>query len=354
MKIKISSLVSILSVVFLCSPVATQAQYETQNNNYGVSGGNINDITRSFCCSGTLGSLVTGGGTFYILSNNHVLARQDQAAVGEAISQPGLIDNGCQAPRTVATFTAAPHLGSNVDCAIAALRSGTMNTTGAIQGLNGGTGATAPSTTTMAATVGMAVQKSGRTTGHQTGNVGSINTSVNVQYQLQCGKGKKYTVSYTNQVVINSTTFSAGGDSGSLILTNTSCAHPVALLFAGSSSDTIGNPIRDVLNALGTAGHPVTFVGQNCTGPSSPQEGAQSFQLPQQALDRASKVLEQNRHELMSGPAVLGVGLGALEDNSVPAVVVYVDKTSATMPQLPVQIDNVPVRIKMTDPFIAY
>jgi hypothetical protein len=56
----------------------------------------------------------------------------------------------------------------------------------------------------------------------------------------------------------------------------------------------------------------------------------------------------------MSGPAVLGVGLGALEDNSVPAVVVYVDKTSATMPQLPVQIDNVPVRIKMTDPFIAY
>src|ERR1043166_6921632 len=99
MKIKISSLVSILSVVFLCSPVATQAQYETQNNNYGVSGGNINDITRSFCCSGTLGSLVTGGGTFYILSNNHVLARQDQAASGEDISQPGLADNHCQSNR---------------------------------------------------------------------------------------------------------------------------------------------------------------------------------------------------------------------------------------------------------------
>ena len=354
MKIKISSLVSILSVVLVCSPILTQAQYQTLNNSYGVSGGNINDITRSFCCSGTLGSLVTGGGTLYVLSNNHVLARQDRAAAGEDISQPGLIDNGCQPPRIVADFTAAPHLGNNVDCAIAALRPNTMNTTGAIQGLNGGTGAQPPSTTTMNPSVGMAVQKSGRTTGHTTGNVGSTNTSVNVQYQLQCGKGRKYTISYTNQVVINGSGFSAGGDSGSLILTNTTCAHPVALLFAGSSSDTIGNPIGDVLSALGGVGHPVSFVGQTCTGPNSPQQGAQSFQLPQQALDRASRVLEQNRHDLMSRPAVLGVGLGALEDNSAPAVVVYIDKTSSAQPQLPAQVDNVPVRVIMTDPFIAF
>jgi hypothetical protein len=51
---------------------------------------------------------------------------------------------------------------------------------------------------------------------------------------------------------------------------------------------------------------------------------------------------------------VLGVGLGALEDNSAPAVVVYVDKTSQARPQLPDQVDNVPVRIVMTDPFVAY
>ena len=333
-------------------PMVTQAQYQGQDNNYGVSGGNVNDITRSFCCSGTLGSLITAGGVKYILSNNHVLARQDQAAAGEAISQPGLIDNGCRPPRTVADFTAAPHLGTNVDCAIAALRSGTMNTTGFIEGLNGTGGV--PSSSVATPTVGMAVQKSGRTTGHSTGTIGSTNTSVNVQYQLQCGKGKKYTVSYTNQVVINSSTFSAGGDSGSLILTNTSCAHPVALLFAGSSSDTIGNPIGAVLSGLASIGYSATFVGQTCTGPSSPQSGAQSFQLPQQAMERASRVLEQNRHDLMSAPAVLGVGLGALEDNSAPAVVVYVDKTSPAKPQLPVQVENVPVRIIMTDPFVAY
>jgi hypothetical protein len=48
------------------------------------------------------------------------------------------------------------------------------------------------------------------------------------------------------------------------------------------------------------------------------------------------------------------VGLGALEDNSAPALVVYVDKTSPAKPQLPAQVDNIPVRIIMTDPFIAF
>ena len=80
----------------------------------------------------------------------------------------------------------------------------------------------------------------------------------------------------------------------------------------------------------------------------------QSFDLPQQALDHASKVLEQNRHDLMSRPGVLGVGLGATEDNSAPAIVVYVDKTSPVQPQLPSQVDRVAVRVIFTDPIIAY
>ena len=357
-KFKIYLAASILTVAFVCPPATTKGAappnpYQTRNMRFGVSGGNINDITRNYCCSGTLGALVTAGGTQYILSNNHVLARQDQAAAGEDISQPGLIDNGCAVATIVADYTAAPQLGAaNVDCAIAAVRAGTMDSSGFIEGLNGTGGQ--PSTSTAAPIVGMAVQKSGRTTGHTTGTINSTNTSVNVQYQLKCGQGRKYTISYTNQVVINSTTFSTGGDSGSLILTNTSCAHPVALLYAGSSSSTIGNPISNVLSALTGVGYSVSFVGQNCTGPGSPQSGAQSFHLPQQALDHASRVLEQNRHDLMSRPAVLGVGLGALEDNSTAAVVVYVDKTASMTPQLPAQVSGVPVRIIMTDPFIAF
>jgi hypothetical protein len=113
--------------------------------------------------------------------------------------------------------------------------------------------------------IGLSVAKSGRTTGFTTGMVGSINTSVNVQYQKGCGKGKKFVVSYINQVVINSTTFSAGGDSGSLILTNDLCHQPVALLYAGSSTSTIGNPIGEVLSKVGSSlGRAVSFVGAPC------------------------------------------------------------------------------------------
>ena len=347
---KKKSLVFILTTIFVCTAHLTQAQYTTRNMHLGVSGGNIKDHTQSFCCSGTLGSLVTNGATQYILSNNHVLARQDRAAAGEDISQPGLIDNNCRPATIVADFTKAVTLGQNVDCAVAALRAGTMDSTGFIEGFAG-----PPSSTTASPSVGMAVAKSGRTTGHTTGTIGSINTSVSVQYQIKCGQGRTYILSYTNQVVINSSTFSAGGDSGSLITTNDGCYHPVALLFAGSSSSTIGNPIGEVLTKLSAVlGSSLTFVGTNCTASPFQQVGAQSFQLPQQALDRANRVLEQNRNDLMSRPAVLGVGLGALEDNSAPAIMVYVDKTSSLTPEVPAQIDNVPVRLIMTDPFIAF
>ena len=58
---------------------------------FGSSGGNVNNIGKSFCCSGTLGSLVkNSSGVEYILSNNHVLADTDQAAPGQNISQPWL------------------------------------------------------------------------------------------------------------------------------------------------------------------------------------------------------------------------------------------------------------------------
>ncbi|HEU0207358.1 MAG TPA: hypothetical protein VFQ78_00125 [Candidatus Udaeobacter sp.] len=349
-KSKISSLAFILTTIFICAPQLTQAQYQTRNMHFGVSGGNIKDHSQFYCCSGTLGSLVTDGTAQYVLSNNHVLARQDRAAVGEDISQPGLVDTGCSPSTRVADFTKAVTLGNNVDCAVAAVRTGTMDSTGFIEGYGG-----PPSKTIVSPSVGLAVAKSGRTTGHTTGTIGSTNTSVAVQYQIKCGTGRTYILNYTNQVVINSTTFSMGGDSGSLITTNDGCYHPVALLFAGSSNTTIANPISEVLTKLNAAlGRTLTFVGTNCADAPFRQAGAQSFQLPKQALDQASRVLEQNRQDLMGRSGVLGVGLGALEDNSAPAIIVYVDKTSSSTPQLAAQIDSVPVRIIMTDPFVAF
>src|SRR5262249_43945325 len=112
----------------------------------GTSGGNSTDSTTSgnttTCCSGTLGTLVTRGGSFFILSANHVLDKSDHGAPGDPIGQPGLIDNNCNPGMLVANLTQAATLKpasgtngpapSNVDAAIAQIVAGKVDTSGAI------------------------------------------------------------------------------------------------------------------------------------------------------------------------------------------------------------------------------
>jgi Peptidase family S64 len=367
LKIRIYALFIIVTSLVVAGSLTTPgladggANHQVRNQHFGVSGGNVDDATRRFCCSGTLGSLLTDGTNQYILSNNHVLARSDQANLGDDISQPGLIDNNCRISTVVADFTLASPLGSNVDAAIAQLRPGPMDSSGFIEDLG------VPASAVVAPSVGLSVAKSGRTTGFTTGTIGSINTSVNVQYQRSCGQGKKFVVAYTNQVVINSSTFSAGGDSGSLIVSN-SGHNPVALLFAGSSTTTIGNPVGEVLTKLTMLlGPTLSFVGSGApfapaiqdlqleTQPFLRGVGGEMKQLPQQAADRASAVLELHRNNLMATPGVIGAGIGAAADNDLEAViVVYVDKTASARPQFAPALDGVKVKLVYTDPFVAF
>jgi hypothetical protein len=363
-------LVALSIVAFLvCGSLLTPgladggANHRVRNLKFGVSGGNVNDITKRFCCSGTLGALVSHGGTQYILSNNHVLGRSGNAAAGDDVSQPGRIDLNCNVGTIVADFTVAPPLGpSNVDAAIAQLRAGQMQSNGEIEDIGLPGGPVNPS-------VGMSVAKSGRTTGFTTGSISSINTSVSVQYQANCGSGKKFTVSYTNQIVIGPGSFSAGGDSGSMIVTNNGNHNAVGLLYAGSSSTTIANRINDVLNALSSAlgGGTVSIVGSGGgsalesqgaalgMAPFVPGLGGQLRELPQQAADRALAVLEVHRANLMFSPGVIGAGVGAVsDDNLEPAIVVYVDRTGPARPQLGRSLDGIPVRVVLTDPFVAF
>jgi hypothetical protein len=320
---------------------------QTRPIKLGTSGGNVNDATRSFCCSGTLGSLVTKGGVQYILSNNHVLARTNSATIGEDISQPGLVDSGCSVPAadTVADLSEFIQLGTNnVDAAIAATRTGDVTTTGEILAVG------VPASSTASATVGRGVAKAGRTTGLTCASIGSVNTNVNVQYQARCGSGKKFTIAYTNQVLINSSSFSAGGDSGSLIVTSDT-AQPVALLFAGSSTTTIGNPIGDVANALG-----VTFVGgatHSVTCPASPAAATQAHGLSASEFNRASTAKEGHWQELFQDAAIQGVGVG--EDPGNPgqgAVIIYVEEGRAHGP-IPAEIAGVKTVVVVTDRFRA-
>src|ERR1700745_1964063 len=108
----------------------------------GTSGSNVKDINASFCCTGTLGSVVKdASGNQYILSNNHVLARSNAGKAGEAIMQRGYVDtvpvcskNGTINVANLTKFVTLNFSGGNnvVDAAIARVISGQVSPTGSI------------------------------------------------------------------------------------------------------------------------------------------------------------------------------------------------------------------------------
>jgi hypothetical protein len=232
----------------------------------GTSGGNINDSTNLWCCGGTLGALVEDGSNQYILSNNHVLARTNIGLQGEGVIQPGLIDQNpvCykDMPDVVGDLSDFVSIKfkkgasvplNEVDAAIAVVEPGKVEPNGVILDIG------LVSANTVSAFIGQAVQKSGRTTGHTFGTVSAIDLDVDVSYTKECGGGGTQTARFTGQIMITPGSFSAGGDSGSLIVeadaTDPESGLPraVGLLFAGSSTTTIANPIDAVLRALGVA-----------------------------------------------------------------------------------------------------
>lgn len=221
----------------------------------GVSGGNSKDFAYPYCCSGTLGALVTDGVKQYILSNGHVFAGDqaasandpDVAEVGQEINQPGLIDVNCQdiPADYVAYLTEWCEDGYNVDCAIAEVIPGMVDAGGSILEIG------EISATTLDAYVGLAIKKSGRTTGLTRGSVTSINGNFNVGGSDECG-GESTVEYFTGQIVITGRKVSGAGDSGSLVVEDVETnPRAVGLLFAGGQNTAICNPIDDVLSYFG-------------------------------------------------------------------------------------------------------
>jgi hypothetical protein len=97
---------------------------------------------------------------------------------------------------------------------------------------------------TKAASLGMRVRKSGRTTEFTEGNITLLNATVNISYNTVTGVK---TARFVGQVITQP--MSQGGDSGSLIV-DASDNRAVGLLFAGSNLATIFNPIDNVLRIL--------------------------------------------------------------------------------------------------------
>jgi uncharacterized protein YjdB len=232
--------------------------------------------------AGTIGARVTrdlnGDGVpegVYALSNNHVYAAINTANIGDNVIQPGAYDGGTDPADkigTLADFEAIRFCDifwiwlicsetNTIDAAIAdvmdpstgvplvepfTLSDGYGSPNSVIHPAFGVPDVSNDVDENLTQLLGESVQKYGRATGLTYGTVDSINATVDVCYDDLCYQVARF----VDQIIITPGTFSGGGDSGSLIVTNDENRHPVGLLFAGSTANTVANRIDRVLMAF--------------------------------------------------------------------------------------------------------
>lgn len=215
-------------------------------------------VAHRLVSAGTQGALARGRSgerqnRLLMLSNNHVLADSNAAAVGDPVLQPGPFDGGTDPGDRVAVLERwvamnfAAGAANYVDCATAwcwpdrVRREFTFLSGGNWQYFR-----VAPAPAAAAAAVGQGVGKSGRTTQLTSGRVIDVSASIQVNY----GGGR--VANFRDQITVrgNNALFSQPGDSGSLVWTWDSVRQPVGLLFAGGGELTFANKIHHVLNAL--------------------------------------------------------------------------------------------------------
>jgi len=197
--------------------------------------------------AGTIGCRVTDRTYVYALSNNHIYANSNLAKIGDNVLQPGPYDGGVNPVDAIGTLYAFQKIvfsrtaNNTIDAAIAkAIYDAGVPRVGiSTPPLGYGT----PKSTTVGAYVDQKVQKYGRTTRLTNGTVYAVNATVLVYYSRGIAR-------FVKQIIITPGSFSAGGDSGSLIVTDPG-KNPVGLLFAGSSTMTVANPIDLVLSRFG-------------------------------------------------------------------------------------------------------
>jgi hypothetical protein len=335
----------------------------------GSSGGNSTDSTTGAttitCCSGTLGSLIQLGGNSFILSANHVLDKSGQGTVGQPVTQPGLVDNNCNPGTTVANLSQGAALKpangtsgpspSNVDAAIAQIVTGMVDPNGGILDLGAASStsiAAAPpsSTLTVPATVlssNEGVAKSGRSTGLTCSTLESVSTSVSVQYDSTCGGATAFTSTFSNQVIVNGTDFSASGDSGSLIVTSDT-ARPVGLLYAGNSTSTTANPIQDVFTAFTSGGNAPSFVPNpdhavSCSAVQQPHSVTlNSSSVSAQEVSRTRAAGARYASGLKQNAGIRDISSGVSADNPREGAVLITVNGIRTVPQ---ELDGVRTRV---------
>ena len=220
---------------------------------FKITAGTISTCVYDFLPGATVNPPAPGIGVpskFYVLSNNHVLANSNAAAIGDPILQPGPFDGGTDPADRIArlsrfvpiTFEPPVPRANHRNLVDAAIAEGEFHDlerevywTGVAKGWY----------PRARLKVGDRVKKTGRTTNYTLGRVIATNATIDVNY----GGGK--VARFLDQIV--TTSMSAGGDSGSLVLSSapgsqagTQDDFAVGLLFAGSPQVTILNHFEHV------------------------------------------------------------------------------------------------------------
>jgi hypothetical protein len=245
----------------------------------GVSIINQTDV----CASGTLGCRVFNlVGQQFVLSNNHVIAKENLGTIGNPVCQPSTGDlaapNQCkklaadvigtlydfQKIQFVKTFKlAATGPINTIDAAVALCPPGMVDNITPTEGYG-----SAARTPQEALYVGMPVQKYGRTTAYTKGKIYALNAETIINYGAPGYARFKYSINVRTQFL--NPAFGAPGDSGSLVVTQAD-RRPVGLLYAGGGYDTYLNPISPVLTRFkagvddGAGGTPVLGSGRTGT-----------------------------------------------------------------------------------------
>lgn len=206
--------------------------------------------------AGTTGAFVTCGSTTHLLSNNHVLANENNAAQGDPILQRATLDGGRGDQDCIGHLsrwvTLRGDRTNTVDAALAELSPGVEIDAVRLRGIRSGGDGSLCLASAASLEPEETVYKIGRTTGVTRGRVTTVALD-NVVVGYDMGN-----LRFDGQVEIegaDADPFSDGGDSGSLILDEG--LGGAALLFAGSDFGgqnglglTYATPLRNVLDAL--------------------------------------------------------------------------------------------------------
>jgi hypothetical protein len=191
---------------------------------------------------GTLATMVKdrATGSTMALTNFHV-ACVTGWAVGDRMVQPSLVDNSAAATEFGSIVRAL--ISDQVDGALISVDAGKAWDP-SIEGIGNVAG-------TATATVGLAVEKRGRTTEHTYGSVVSTDFTVSINYGGAVGTRTLHHQLRVQTDTTRSPRFSDHGDSGSAVVDGS--RNVVGLLFAGSNDGmwTFANPIAAVQDDLG-------------------------------------------------------------------------------------------------------